>query len=348
LWWGRFDPDYSRNRIVRQVLEEFGWRIESFRPRFSRLGDLEAALSGVARPDLVWVPCFRQRDIAAAGRFSRRHRIPLLVDPLISAYDKQVFERQKLNPESRQAQRLLQWERNLFKDANCLLVDTDAHAMFFQEILGVERSRIVVVPVGAEESLFKPSAQTHRESDKPIQVLFYGSFIPLQGPRVIVEAARRYCGPRLEWRMIGDGPLLKEMRTLAKGNDSISFEPWVPYADLPGRIARADILLGIFGDTPKAARVVPNKVYQASACGRPVVTMASGAYPEALLEEEDSGFFWVHADDAQELADVVGRLAGNPEALSHIGQAARRSYEKYLSVANIRTQLAEVLGRLGF
>jgi len=347
LWWGRFDPDYSRNRILRQVLVESGWRVESFSPRFSRLGDFEAALSSLGRPDLIWVPCFRQRDLAAAGRFSRRHGIPLLADPLISAYDKQVFERQKLKAGTRQAQRLLQWERGLFAGVNCLLADTKAHADFFHDILGVEHSRIVVVPVGAEETLFKPTVNEHKLNN-PIQILFFGSFIPLQGPRVIVEAARKYCGPKVEWHLLGDGPLLSDMRCLAEGNADVFFEPWIPYAELPERIAQADILLGIFGGTPKACRVVPNKVYQASACGRPVVTMISGAYPDGLLQNQESGFFWVRPDDAQDLAKMVRQLAENPEQLQRAGQAARVSYENYLSEAIVRRQLAEALKLLGF
>ncbi len=32
LWWGRFDPDYSRNRILRQAYTALGWRIVDFHP----------------------------------------------------------------------------------------------------------------------------------------------------------------------------------------------------------------------------------------------------------------------------------------------------------------------------
>jgi hypothetical protein len=133
LWWGRFDPDYSRNRILRKLLPELGWNIVDFHPRFSPLGDLEARLKRIGKPDLVWVPCFRQRDLAAASRWARRHGVPLLFDPLISAYDKQIFERKKYAPQSRQARRLHRWEQSLFKQADILLADTQPHADYFSE-----------------------------------------------------------------------------------------------------------------------------------------------------------------------------------------------------------------------
>ena len=68
LWWGRFDPDYSRNRIVRSLLADLGWTIRDFRPQLGAAGDIEAALRGLPAPALVWVPCFRQRDAAPLSR----------------------------------------------------------------------------------------------------------------------------------------------------------------------------------------------------------------------------------------------------------------------------------------
>jgi glycosyltransferase involved in cell wall biosynthesis len=344
LWWGRFDPDYSRNRIIRKYLAELGWQVVDFHPWLSSIGDIEARLRRLPRPDIVWVPCFRQRDVTAASRWARWQGIPLLFDPLISAYDKQVDERAKLSIKSRKARALLSWECALFAKANWVLADTDAHANYFFEVLAVPRDRLAVIFVGAELEAFRPMPLP--EDSEQLEVLFFGSFIPLQGPEVVVEAAKRYQGPNIRWTMLGNGPLRQRCEFVAQGLRNFTFEDWLPYAQLPERIQRASILLGIFGTTPKADRVIPNKVYQSLACGRPVVTRRSSAYPAELLRQDESGIYWVPPGDPEALARCVEGLAKNRGELSRGATNAYATLQHYFSEPVIRKQLNDLLTKI--
>jgi len=344
LWWGRFDPEYSRNRILRQAYANLGWRIVDFHPWLaSAFGDLEARLRPPPDADLVHVPCFRQRDMRAAARYARRHHLPLLFDPLISAFDKQVYERRKISPCSAQARNLLHQEQEEFSHADIVLADTPEHARFFTDMLYVAPEKLHVVYVGAEDSLFQPLPH---ESRPPLEVLFYGSFIPLQGPQIIVEAARLYSGPPVRWTLLGDGPLKKLCRQQADALGSVTFESRVSYDRLPARIARADILLGVFGSTPKALRVIPNKVFQALACGKPLVTGTAPSYPEELGTEATAGITWVPMNDPAALAAAVTALAAHPEQLPEEGRRSRATYERFFAPAVITGQLRAALAAL--
>src|SRR3970040_316383 len=143
LWWGRFAPDYSRNRILRQAYTALGWNIVDFHPWLSGLvGDVEALWRRPPPADLVHLPCSRQRDMAPAARYARPQPLPLLIDPLTSAYDKQVYEKYHLPVDSLRARWLLRYERWLFSGADRVLADTPEHARFFTQTLGVEPARL--------------------------------------------------------------------------------------------------------------------------------------------------------------------------------------------------------------
>lgn len=343
LWWGRFDPDYSRNRILRQAFRELGWNVVDFRPALSALADLQAMLRNLPAVDLVWVPCFRQRDIAAARRWSRKRGLPLIVDPLISAYDKQVFERGKFIEGSPCAEWLRRWEGDLLRSADLVIADTPAHADFYRQAFAISGQRLGVIYVGAEEALFQPEPQLPCGGKRPLEVLFYGSFIGLQGPEVIVDAARLYEGPPVRWVMLGDGPIKGECMRRAQGLANVTFEPRLPYFELPARIHQADVLLGIFGTSAKAGRVIPNKVFQALACGRPVITRDANAYPGQLRLQAMSGLLWVPAGNAIELARAVEKLARDPNGISELSLQASVTYGHFFSKAILKDQLRSCL-----
>ena len=67
------------------------------------------------------------------------------------------------------------------------------------------------------------------------------------------------------------------------------------------------MILGVFGRTAKAKRVVPNKVYQGLAMARPVITADSPAVREFFAPGEH--LHTVPAGDPEALADAVVELA---------------------------------------
>ena len=346
LWWGRFDPDYSRNRVLRQAFHKLGWGVVDFRPFSSLTGDLEATFRNIPRPDLVWVPSFRQRDVAAASRWARKTNVPLVFDPLISSYDKQVFERQLIREGSARARRLLRWEQKLFHQPDLLVADTSAHADYFYTAFGVSNEKVVVVPVGAEEELF--CRQELKPENGHVEVLFYGTFIDLQGPKTIVEAASRCTNDNVTWTMLGAGPLLSECREMAHclNANNLRFESWVQYEALPERIGCADILLGVFGESRKAASVIPNKVYQALACGRPVITRKSTAYPPEVSSVDSPGLIQIEPGQPDRLVEMVADLADSYQRRLKSSENARSAYEEFFSSDAISVALKTAVQKL--
>ena len=341
LWLGRtgaYGEDYPRNRTIIAELKKLDIEVVVFQPRISWLADIEAQLRRLPSVDLIWVPCFRQRDMAAAVRYARRVGVPILFDPLISAFDKRVNEKRKYTADSWRGQRLLKWERGLFNAADRLVADTQAHKDYFHHTHGVALDNIIVLPVSAEETLFFPGSENYTAPAVP-EALFFGSFIGLQGAEFIARAAELYQGSPLKLTLLGDGPDRAACEALVANCDNphitLNFENWLPFAELPGRIRSADIALGIFGVGEKSSRVIPNKAYQSLACGLPLITMRSQAYPAHL--GQDQGLFFVPAGDPQAIAEA---LASCRASLSQtLRTAAADTYRGYFSSQQIGVTL---------
>src|SRR4030095_5458226 len=98
----------------------------------------------------------------------------------------------------------------------------------------------------------------------------------------------------------------------------------------PSRIAEilkdADLSLGIFGTTGKAFRVVPNKVYEAMAAGRPVITGDSPAAREFLEDGEDC--MLCGRGNPEALARAIRTIRRNPALARKLAEGGRRSFEE--------------------
>jgi glycosyltransferase involved in cell wall biosynthesis len=339
LWWGRTERDYSRNRIVLSLFKELGWDVTFFHPFSSQLGLFEALIRRPARPDLLWLPCFRHRDIHSAAFWAKKWRVPLVLDPLISAYEKEVFERRKWPSDSKKAEDLRKWEADLFAAADVLVADTSAHAGFFHQRLQVKPENTSVLYVGAEAGLFE--ARPPAKPGPPFELLFYGSFLELHGVDIIVEAAKILNRPDVTWVLLGEGDMKEGILAEAAQYPNIRFESWIPYPSLPDRIARAHIMLGIFGPTVLTDLVIPNKMFQSMAVGRPVITSYSKAYTDSL--EGDDTIGWVPSGDAKALADTVGAWLDSPEDLVRRGQETRALFDRYFSQEQLRTALQNII-----
>lgn len=353
LFWGRFDPGYSRNRVYAALFRELGWEVDYFFVKvWPRLGDVEAFLRGLGRrpkPDLVWVPVARQRDIAAACRWAHRRGIKVIFDPMISAWDKKVLEQKKWKAEEPRAKKLLKREIALMNLPDLVCWDTSCHVDFCAEYLKVPREKLRVLLTGTDEQVFKP--QPPASEPHPItpnttfKVLYHGAYLPLHGTETIVEAARMTQGTGIHWSFLGWGAYKESTEAKAKGISNITFLDKVPYVEVPKVIAAHDVVLGVFGTTAKAARVIGNKVYECMACARPTINEFCTGYPPEAKECKAIKF--IPAGDAAALVKAVEEYRADWERREEYFAEARAFFERYLSMAVIKKQLVEILEAVG-
>ncbi|HSF96538.1 MAG TPA: glycosyltransferase [Thermohalobaculum sp.] len=338
LLWGTYDLTKPRTRIFRDSLQRQAGEVTEVHADLWRATRDKSASAGVralawivlrhlaAYPGLIWRFLRAPRpDVAAVGYmghldvlvlwpFARLRGVPVVWDMFLSLYDTVVLDRGMLAPGGIAARLLWAFERLALGAADLTVLDTEAHARRIEALFRLAPGRIASVPVGAEAGAFPALPPAPRAHGDDLRILFYGQFIPLHGIETIVEAARLASDKPWRWHLIGTGQEAPRIRAeLAKHPvPRLDWEEWVPYERLIERIGEAHICLGVFGDSGKAASVVPNKVFQALSAARPIVTRDSPAMRE-LVPKDTPGIALVPPANPQALVDAIAAMAVEAE-----------------------------------
>ena len=349
LYFGTYERDYPRNAQVISALRGAGVEVEerhvpvwegrrrSWAAGAGAAARITLAEARLARRvpadvDAVIVGYPGQPDLPAA-RYAAGRR-PVVFNALVSLHETLVDDRRRFRPSSLAARALAAIDRTALRTADLVVTDTGANADFLADFACLPRSRVEVCLVGAEDRLFRPGWQ----AADPWTCLFVGKLIPLHGLETILAAAR--LAPDVPFRLVGSGQLEP---LLADRPPNVDWLPWVEYELLPQELHRAGCALGVFGRSPKAARVIPNKAFQALACGTPLVTAATPGASELLVDGESA--LLVPPGDPQALADAVRRLRDDPALAERIGRAGRARYEERASEAVLGARWRALLER---
>ncbi len=290
--------------------------------------------------DVIYIGFYGYIILQVLSRLTRK---PILFDAFVSNYDTLCFDRQRIAPDSlagRLAFALDQWS---VRRATHILLDTALHIEYFVETFGISADKFTPIPVGSREDVFFPRPLP--APVKSITVLYYCTFLPLHGVEIVIEAARRLQDESIHIRLIGDGPTRSMCEKQADALSNLSFEPPVPPEQLGAIIEQADITLGgHFGNTEKAQRVVPGKIYQLLASGRPIIATDTAANRASLQHGKTA--WLIPNSDPHALAVAIRQLANDPALRQQLGQAAAALYIEQFSEASITARLQTVVTQL--
>ena len=348
LYFGTYERDYPRNAQVISCLRAAGVDVverhvgvwAGTRHKWSlgaaaavRLLAAEARLL-LGRPpegfDAVIVGYPGQLDLPAARRAARGR--PVLFNPLVSLTETLVEDRRRFAPGSPAARALRALDRSALRGADLVVADTEQNAKALTELGDLPPERVAVCFVGAEERLFRPAWSPPAR----FHALFVGKLIPLHGVETILAAAR--LAPDLPFRIVGSGQL---DHLLESAPTNVERVEWIEYDELPAAFHASGCALGVFGTSAKAQRVIPNKAFQALACGAPLVTADTPAARELLRDGESA--LLVPPGDPVALAAAIRRLAGDAVLTRRIGASGLAAYRERASEAVLGRRWRELV-----
>lgn len=269
----------------------------------------------------------------------------LIYDHMMSPYDSLVNEKRTVRGNGLPGRLIRLYEKSVLLASDVILTDTEIHRQFFHELFGIPLEKIAAVPVGTDEDVFQLNDSTEAAvpSDR-LELLYYGSFLPLHGIDVILKAAALLREKPVRFTLIGGDRLdlsgfHQKLRQL--GLDNVIHIDWVEYEELPRYIARSDLGLGgPFGDTGQAGRVITGKTFQFLAMAKPVLV---GYHAGDDGFEDRVNCLQVPRGDEKALADAIAWALENREHLKGIGRAGYELYRLRYSVLQISEKLKGVI-----
>jgi starch synthase len=176
---------------------------------------------------------------------------------------------------------------------------------------GLPRHRIEVIPYAADTSRFVPEAGKRRDRDS-CTFLFAGGISQRKGIKALLEAWEAVRRPG--WRLQLLGAMPRALGPIARHLDSVEVLGRVGHAEMPARLAAADVF--VFPSLFEGSAVV---TYEAMACGLPIVTTPNAG---SVARDGVEGLI-VPAREPGPLAAAMERLGSDPSLRAEMSAAAR-------------------------
>lgn len=176
-------------------------------------------------------------------------------------------------------------------------------------------------------------------ADRAFTVGYAGRFVPEKGLDDLVRAVSGIGGARA--RLVGNGPLLGQLRQQARAGAPIDIVNDVAHDDMDNAFASFDVLVLPSRTTPTWAEQFGRVLVEALWCGVPVVGSSSGEIPWVI--ESTGGGVVFPEGDADALRRTLVTLRDDPERRDRLAAAGRAAVEARFGVLAVARALSAAL-----
>ena len=227
-----------------------------------------------------------------------------------------------------------------------------ANCEFFRQRaieLGCPKEKIAVHGSGIDCNRFS-FIPRYLPADGAIRVATTGRFVEKKGIeyaiRAIALSVQKH--PRLEYHLIGDGPLREKLENLIAELQIQAFvklHGWKEQTDIIKILDTCQLFVAPSVTAADGNQDAPvNTLKEAMAMGLPVIGTYHGGIPE-LVEDGVSGFL-VPERDAEAIATKLSYLIEHPENWSQMGKAGRARVEEKYDMNKLNEELVQLYQQL--
>lgn len=345
-YFGIYNKDYARNRIRIAGLRKNGVKVIeccSRKPSLLKYFDLIFQYFKKRNQFDLLIVGFPGQVVVLLAKLICRKKI--VFDAFVSVYDSYVFDRKIVKSESLKAKYYWFLDWISCKLADKVLLDTNTYIDYFVKTFNIKPEKFFRSFIGSDDSIFYPK-KVEKNTDKFL-VYFYGTYIPLQGIDYIIEAANILKNENILFRITTSEKgykKLKEKVNKLELENTVELISFVPLEKLSQYISQADVCLGIFGDTDKAKRAIPTKLFDYIAMEKPVINANTPAIREMFKDNYNLVFCKIA--NSQSLSDKILNLKNNPQLRERLAINSYKLYKERFCPKVIGLELLNFLEEL--
>lgn len=237
-------------------------------------------------------------------------------------------------------------EKTALSLSDYVLVATDGFKELYLETYPLKPEKVFVLPVGANEEKFRICGDKEKQNEK-FKILYWGNFHPHHGVEIVVNAAKLLKDHSdIEFVLAGAGPGRGKIAQLVHEYNlpNVSLPGFLPDVELANSVNQADVCLGIFSSHRLALCSETNKVLEAMAMGKAIITLRNPVTASWFKDREE--IYLVPPEDPEALAQAILELKNDEELRNRMGNEAARLFRERFSEKVIGRQLLEFLAAI--
>lgn len=289
--------------------------------------------------DLIYATSSRLMTATLAAKLAREKQIPLYLDIRDIFVDtiKDVLPRKFAAPAQPLFSLLERWTIDSASKVNLV---SQGFSEYFSARYPEQKFSFFTNGID-DEFLNAADYKSVARASGVLEILYAGNLGEGQGLHTIIpDLAKRMCG-RVRFKIVGDGGRKEALRAALKsaGVDNVDLFSPMKRAQLIEAYQAADVLFLHLNDYDAFRKVLPSKLFEYGAMGKPIWAGVSGYAAEFVRSELDNSAVF-HPRDAGEAEKVFSQLRLQYEPRS-------RFTEKYARIGIANEMAKDILSIIG-
>ncbi len=308
-----------------------------------------AALSGslaVPRPDVVVATSPQLLCAGAGALLARRWRAPFVME-VRDLWPESLIAVGASAQQAPLVRGLESLARRLYASADHVVTVTEAQRAAIVAG-GIPAELVTVIPNGVDEEFLQG---TRGVQPGDVNGAFVATYIGTLGMahhlETLLHAADRLrSDPAFRFRIVGEGARRKALEEQARAMQlaNVEFAGERPREEVPRWIAESSACLVLLRKTDVFTTVVPSKMLEIMAVGRPIVLGVQGE-ASRLLERAGAGMA-IEPENAGELAAALQALRADPQRCAQLGENGRQFVQREFLREGLADRYLRLLAQL--